>query len=70
MLLSAVSVAYWQNAIAESEHRMASQADYEDETLCVKFGFTRGSGQHDSCKLDLLVLRHTHENELMARSLP
>jgi len=49
---------------------MAQQIDYEDTALCVKFGFTAGTQQHFSCKLDLLDLRHNDEQLTAAYSIP
>ena len=45
-----------------SERSVESQIDYEDAALCSKFGFVLGSARHDACKLDLLDLRHRHED--------
>ena len=57
-----ISAAYWQSVSMETEHNVANQVDYEDAAFCSKFGFVVGSARHDACKLDLLDLRHRHED--------
>jgi len=66
----AVSIAFWRAASTETQVMLASQIDREDTELCIKFGFAAGTARHDACKIELLDLRHRHE-ELAARtSLP
>ena len=65
-----VSIPLWRGAVAEAGSQMAQQIDYEDTALCVKFGFTVGTQQHFSCKLDLLDLRHNDEQLTAAYSIP
>ena len=48
-----------------TEHPVANQIDYEDAALCSNFGFVLGSARHDACKLDLLDLRHRHEDLIL-----
>jgi hypothetical protein len=66
----AISIPFWRAVVADSQHAMAQQIDYEDEALCARFGFTKGTDTHFACKLDLLELRRSHESMLAARSLP
>ena len=49
---------------------VAQQIDYENEALCARFGFAVGTDKHFACKLDLLDLRHSHENMLAENTLP
>jgi hypothetical protein len=70
VLVCAVSVAFWRAVLIETEHTVASQVDYEDAALCSKFGFAVGSAKHDSCKFDLLDLRHRHEDLIRQTSFP
>jgi hypothetical protein len=46
------------------------QIDYEDSTMCRKFGFAAGTERFSSCKLDLLDLRHSHEKLVAATAIP
>ena len=62
VILFCISAAYWQSVSMGSERSVESQIDYEDAALCSKFGFVLGSARHDACKLDLLDLRHRHED--------
>jgi hypothetical protein len=66
----AISIPFWRAVIADSEHSMAQQINYEDEALCAKFGFAAGTDKHFACKLDLLDLRHSHERMLAENTLP
>jgi hypothetical protein len=70
MVVIIVSMPLWRGAVAEAESQIVQQIDYEDTTLCVKFGFVVGTQQHFSCKLDLLDLRHSHEQLIGAYSMP
>jgi hypothetical protein len=70
VLFFAVSIAYWRGLIAETAQTMANQIEYEDAALCIKFGFAAGTKVHDACKLDLLDLRHRHEQLIAANSVP
>jgi hypothetical protein len=65
-----ISIPYWQAVVADTEHAMAQQIDYEDGALCTRFGFAPGSDRHFACKLDLRDLRHSHERLLTAGGLP
>jgi hypothetical protein len=65
-----VSIPLWRGAVAEAGSQLAQQIDYEDTNLCVKFGFVVGTRQHFSCKLDLLGLRHSHEQMVAVSSIP
>ena len=66
-LFCAGSVVIWRDQAIQDKVIVAAQADYEDEALCIKFGFSRGTIQHKACKLDLLDLRHSDE-DLMAQT--
>jgi hypothetical protein len=66
----AVSIPFWRAVVADGEHAMAQQIDYEDEALCTKFGFAAGGDRHFACKLDLLDLRRSHERMLADNALP
>ena len=66
----AVSIPSWRALVAEREHAVAQQIDYENEALCARFGFAVGTDKHFACKLDLLALRRSHENMLAANTLP
>src|ERR1044072_2275913 len=57
----AISLPLWRNVVADTRHAIAQQIDYEDDALCVKFGFAVNTAQYSSCKLDLLDLRRSHE---------
>jgi hypothetical protein len=70
VLFIAVSVAFWRALITETDLNVASQVDYEDATLCTKFGFAAGTEAHIACKSDLLNLRHSDETLLAGTSLP
>ena len=70
VLLLAISVLYWQAVGEATQQTVAQQVDYEDGTLCAKFGFAMGTTRHASCKLDLLDLRHSHEQLLAATLVP
>ena len=70
VLLCAVSVAFWQAVLIETRLTVAGQIDYEDAALCNKLGFALGTAKHDGCKLDLLDLRHRHEDLMAQSSLP
>jgi hypothetical protein len=69
ILIVAVSIAYWRDVNIETEHAKTQQIDYEDTALCTKFGFAADTDKHAACKLDLLDLRHSHEELLSATSL-
>jgi len=62
VILFCISAAYWRSVSMGTEHPVANQIDYEDAALCSNFGFVLGSARHDACKLDLLDLRHRHED--------
>ena len=66
----AVSVAFWRAVFMEIDHAVASQVEYEDAALCRKFGFAVRTAEHDVCKLDLLDLRHRHEDLIRQTSFP
>jgi hypothetical protein len=70
VLFFAVSIAYWRGLIAETAQTVANTIEYEDAALCTKFGFAAGTKVHDACKLDLLDLRHRHEQLVAANSVP
>jgi hypothetical protein len=70
VLLCAVSLAFWRAVLIETKLTVASQVDYEDAALCDKLGFALGTAKHDACKLDLLDLRHRHEDLMAHSSLP
>jgi hypothetical protein len=70
VLFFAVSIAFWRGLIAETALTVANQIEYEDAALCIKFGFAAGTKVHDACKLDLLDLRHRHEQLVAANSVP
>ena len=70
ILVIVVSIPLWRAAVAEVGSQILLQIDYEDTSLCVKFGFAAGTQQHFSCKLDLLDLRHNHEQLTAAYSVP
>lgn len=70
VLFCAVSIGFWRALIIENKLTVSSQGDYEDAALCIKFGFPRGTEKHDSCKLDLLNLRHSDEDLMARTSLP
>jgi hypothetical protein len=69
-LCLALSIPFWHAVIADSQHAMAQQIDYEDTALCARFGFAAGTDKHFACKLDLRDLRRSHERMLDAISLP
>jgi hypothetical protein len=62
VILFCISAAFWRSVSMETERTVANQIDYEDAALCSKFGLVLGSARHDACKLDLLDLRHRHED--------
>jgi hypothetical protein len=66
----ATSIPFWQAIITDAQRNVAQQIDYEDGTLCLKFGFPISSAKYENCKLDLLNLRRSHEELLAANSLP
>ena len=70
VMLCAVSVAFWRAVLIETKVTVAGQVDYEDAALCSKLGFALGTAKHDACKLDLLDLRHRHEDLLVQSSPP
>jgi hypothetical protein len=70
VLLCVVSIAFWCALITQMVRSVTSQADYEDEQLCIKFGFPRGTDKHNACKLDLLDLRRNDEDLIARTSLP
>ena len=70
VLLLAISVLYWRALGEAARQTVAQQMDYENGTLCAKFGFEIGTAKYASCKLDLLDLRHSHEQLLAAASVP
>ncbi len=55
---------------AQVEQAIQAQIDYEDDTLCQKFGFAPGTQEHTGCKLDLADLRHRHEQLRAASEFP
>lgn len=62
VILFCVSAAFWRSVPIKPDPAVANQIDYEDAALCSKFGFVLGSATYDACKLDLLDLRHRHED--------
>lgn len=70
VLLVAISLMYWRAVGEATRQTVAQQVDYEDGTLCAKFGFAAGTTRNASCKLDLLDLRRSHEQLLGATSVP
>ena len=64
------SIPIWRGAISEVEVAVANQIDYEDGELCAKWGFAPATRPYQSCKMDLLDLRHRHEKLLAASALP
>ena len=62
VILFCISAAVWRSVPMGTERPVANQIDYEDAAFCSKFGFVLGSARHDACKLDLLDLRHRHED--------
>ncbi len=70
VLFFAISVALWRPLLADAAQTVATQVDYEDAVLCTKFGFAAGTPALAACKLDLLDLRHGHEQLLAAASYP
>jgi len=65
VILFCISAAVWRSVSMGTEHPVANQIDYEDAALCSNFGFVLGSARHDACKLDLLDLRHRHEDLIL-----
>jgi hypothetical protein len=65
-----LSIPFWQAVIADTELTVMQQIDYEDETLCHKFGFATGSATFTGCMADLLDLRHDHERLMADTSMP
>jgi hypothetical protein len=70
VLFFAVYVGFWRRVIIDTAQTVTSQVDYEDEQLCTKFGFPRGTEKHNACKLDLLDLRRSDEDLMTRTSLP
>jgi hypothetical protein len=70
VLFFAISIACWKAVITDTAVAVANQVDYEDAALCTKFGFAAGTKEHAACKLDLLDLRHGHEQLIAATSEP
>ena len=70
VLFFAISIALWRPLLVDAARTVASQVDYEDAALCTKFGFAADTPAHAACKLDLLDLRHGHEQLLAASSYP
>jgi len=68
VLFFAISIASWKAVISDTALAVANQVDYEDAALCTKFGFAAGTREHVACKLDLLDLRHGHEQLIAATS--
>jgi hypothetical protein len=66
----ALSIPFWQAVVAERQHVVAQQIEYEDEALCLRLGFALGTDTHAACKAELLNLRRDHEQLLSANSLP
>ena len=71
-LLFAVSAAYWRHYWENVDSIMASRVEYEDATLCTKFGFVIGAidGKHKSCMVDLLDLRVSDEEMIAVTAMP
>jgi hypothetical protein len=65
-----LSIPFWQAAIINAERTAMQEIDYEDSTLCAKFGFAAGSDKYAACMLDLLDLRHGHERLMADAMLP
>jgi hypothetical protein len=70
VLFFAISIAFWKAVITDTALTVANQVDHEDAALCAKFGFAVGTKEHADCKVDLLDLRHDHEQLLAATSGP
>jgi hypothetical protein len=70
VLFCAVSIAFWRRVVIETDLTVADQVEYEDAALCLRFGFARGTQEHDACKLDLLDLRRNPEQLMTRTSLP
>lgn len=70
VLFFAISIVCWKAVITDTAVAVANQVDYEDAALCTKFGFAAGTKEHAACKLDLLDLRHGHEQLIAATSDP
>ena len=68
--LRVVSLAFWRALATDTELTVASQIDYQDAMLCTNFGFARGTEKHESCKIDLLNLRHSDEDLIVRTSIP
>jgi hypothetical protein len=52
------SIAFWRSLTAEGEQTVTMQVDYEDATLCAKFGFVT---KEHGCNLGRLEPRHSQE---------
>jgi hypothetical protein len=65
-----LSIPFWQTVIIDAEQTAMQQIDYEDATLCAKFGFAAGSDRYGACMLDLLDLRRSHAILMTNTSLP
>jgi hypothetical protein len=70
VLFFAVSIAFWRSLATDAALTVANQIEYEDAALCTRFGFAAGTKVHDGCKLDLLDLRHRHEDLVTATAVP
>ena len=65
-----ISIPFWRAVIADVELTVTQQVEYEDGSLCRKFGFATGSERFNGCMLDLLDLRRSHQRLVAAASLP
>ncbi len=65
-----VSVPFWRAVVADTQATIAQQVDYEDGVLCTKFGFRADTEKYTACMLDLLDLRHRHEELLATVAVP
>jgi hypothetical protein len=65
-----LSIPFWQAVTIDAEQAAMQQIDYEDATLCAKFGFVAGSDKYASCMLDLFDLRRSHASLMVNTSLP
>jgi hypothetical protein len=70
MLGAALSAIFWRSVVLETEMFVSQQIEFEDGVLCNKFGFAEGTPNFLACKLDLLELRHNHEDLMAATSIP
>jgi hypothetical protein len=65
-----ISVPFWRGVVADTQATIAQQVDYEDGVLCSKFGFIAGTDKYTACMLELLDLRHRHEELLATVAIP